>query len=48
MPVGLLGLARKTSLVFGVTAAMMASTSVVKFFSGAITGLAPAASVLIG
>ena len=33
MPVGLFGLAKKTILVFGVTALRIASTSAVKFFS---------------
>ena len=39
MPVGLFGLARKTILVFFVTAARIASTSAVKSVSGTTTGL---------
>ena len=48
VPVGLLGLAKNKSRVLSLTWPNNASTSAVRFFSGAITGLAPAALAAIG
>ena len=45
MPVGLFGLQTNISLVFGVTAAAMASRSCVKSVSGTVTGTAPRMSI---
>ena len=47
MPVGLFGLAMKTSAVRALQAARMASTSVLRVLSRTSTGVAPAASALM-